>query len=276
MTYARDGFRARQFVRSDAAHFVEYYELMRKHDLADAYRAECDFMNWQTQGIRDAIDPSCTAAGREQTVFLWGDSFAQALSLGIREQLPAGVALAQVATSGCRPAFEHFVSSTVPPRRCERANDFAVESIRRLRPTLVILAQQGGHADIDWKTMTSQLLALGVRSVLVVGPLPQWRPTLPGIFSSAYLKEPRAYVGLGLERSGFDVDRRLSATLAGLPGVTYLSALDQLCRVDGCLAQVPGEGALEMMALDYGHLTPKGSSYLGREIWKPVLDNLLR
>ena len=276
VTYARDGFRDRQFVLSDAAHFVDYYELMRKHDIADAYRAECDFMDWKTQGLRDAIDPSCTTAGREHTVFLWGDSFAQALSLGIREHLPAGTALAQVATSGCRPALEHFVSSTVPPQRCERANDFAVESIRRLGPSLVILAQKGGHAGIDWKTVTSQLLALGARSVLVVGPLPQWRPTLPGIFSSAYLKEPRAYVELGLEQSDFDVDRRLSATLAGLPGVTYLSALDQLCREDGCLAQVPGEGALDLMVLDFGHLTPKGSRHVGRAVLKPYLDRALR
>jgi peptidoglycan/LPS O-acetylase OafA/YrhL len=276
VTYARDGFRARQFVRSDAAHFVEYYELMRKHDIADAYRAECDFMDWQSQGIREAIDPSCTTAGREHTVFLWGDSFAQALSLGIREQLPAGAALAQVATSGCRPALEHFVSSGVPSARCDRANDFAVAAIRRLRPALAILAQQADHTAVDWKTLTAQVLDLGARSVLVVGPLPQWRPTLPGIFSSAYLKEPRAYIELGLERSDFDTDRRLSTTLVGLPGVTYLSALDQLCREDGCLAQVPGEGALDLMVLDFGHLTPKGSSYLGRKIWKPVFDNLLR
>jgi hypothetical protein len=276
VTYARNGFRDRAIVRSDAAHFVEYYELMRKHDIAEAYRAECDFLDWKTQGLREALDPACTAAGREHTVFLWGDSFAQALSLGIREQLPAGTALAQVATSACRPALGHIVSSGVPPARCDRANDFAVETIRRLRPALVILAQKADHSAVDWRTLTAQVLGLGARSVLVVGPLPRWYPGLPAIFSQAYLNAPRLYVDLGLDRQGFEVDRRLSAALAGLPGVTYLSALDHLCREDGCLAQVPDEDALDLMVMDSGHLTPKGSSYLGRKIWKPIVDGLAR
>ena len=40
-------------------------------------------------------------------------------------------------------------------------------------------------------------------------------------------------------------------------------------KADACLARVPGEGELDLMALDFGHLTPKGSSYLGRALWKP-------
>jgi len=61
-----------------------------------------------------------------------------------------------------------------------------------------------------------------------------------------------------------------------------VSLLDQLCRslsrrsadgakADACLARVPDEGELDLMALDFGHLTPKGSSYLGRALWKPYL-----
>ena len=172
--------------------------------------------------------------------------------------------------------MEQIVRNSLPAQLCNRANAFAVETTRRLRPSLVILAQKTDHAAVDWKTMTAQVLGLGVRSVLVVGPLPLWRPTLPKIFASTYLKEPRAYVAMGLDQGVFSVDRQLATSLAGLPGVTYLSALDQLCREDGCLAQVPGEGALDLMVLDFGHLTPKGSSYLGRKIWKPVFDNLLR
>ncbi len=163
-----------------------------------------------------------------------------------------------------------------PHQRCDRANDFAVEAIRRLRPALVILAQKADHAAVDWKTLTAQVLGLGARSVLVVGPLPRWYPTLPAIFSQAYLKEPRAYVELGLDRSGFEVDRRMSATLAGLPGVTYLSALEHLCREDGCLAQVPDEDALDLMVMDFGHLTPKGSRHVGRAVLKPYLDRASR
>ena len=67
------------------------------------------------------------------------------------------------------------------------------------------------------------------------------------------------------------------ARLDGLANVTYVSLLDQLCRrvaLRSCLARVPGEGELDLMALDFGHLTPKGSSYLGRVVWKPYLDRV--
>ena len=116
---------------------------MRKTGLADAYRRECDFMDWETEHTRDSIDPSCTAAGSARTVLLWGDSFAQALSLGIRESLPADTALAQVATSACYPQIENFDLS-VADRRCERRNQFAMATIGRLRPDILIIAQSGG------------------------------------------------------------------------------------------------------------------------------------
>ena len=272
-TYAAAGFTGRAFNRSDAGHFIEYYERMKKGGLASAYRAECDYMDWVTSRNRPALDPSCTAAGPERTYFLWGDSFAQALSLGIREQIPPTTALAQVATSGCRVAVDHY-DARVPDRRCDRANEFALDSIRRLRPSLVILAQKTHHAATDWIAIASRLADLGVAGVLVVGPFPRWLPTLPIIFANNFLAAPRARVALGLEQDGFAVDRQLSAALAGVPRVTYLSLLDRLCRQDGCLAQVPGAGELDLMALDAGHLTPQGSAYVGRAILKPYLDRV--
>ena len=38
---------------------------------------------------------------------------------------------------------------------------------------------------------------------------------------------------------------------------------------------MPGEGELDLMALDFGHLTPKASMYLGRVMWQPYLDRML-
>jgi hypothetical protein len=76
--------------------------------------------------------------------------------------------------------------------------------------------------------------------------------------------------------SRFDTDRAMAGRLAGLPDATYLSLLDQLCTQRACLARVPGEGALDLMALDFGHLTPKGSSYLGRAVWMPYLEGVIR
>jgi hypothetical protein len=265
------GFLERPINRRDAARLVDFYERMRRGGLSAAYRAECDFMDWRTEDARTELDPSCTAPGREGTNLLWGDSFAQALSAGIREQLPPGTSLAQVATSACDVAIRDFDLS-VRGRRCERANLYAMEAIRRLRPALVILAQSGGHTATDWKAIAAHVVELGAAHVLVVGPFPMWRPSLPAVYGEHHLEDRVEYVSRGLDRDAFDIDRQVGAALAGVPGVTFLSLLEHLCRDDACLGRVPGEGDLDLMALDFGHLTPKGSSYVGRAVFKPHLD----
>jgi hypothetical protein len=274
-TYSSGGLIERPINRSDAARLVDFYDRMHKTGIADAYRRECDFMDWQTERTRGAIDPSCTAKGSNHTLMLWGDSFAQALSLGIRESLPGGALLAQVATSGCGPQIDNFDLS-MPDRRCEKANRFALDSIERLRPEIVFVALSSGHAAVDWDAITSRILALGAAHVVVVGPAPIWRPSLPRIYGERHMQDHADYVGTGLDTDSFDVDRSVASRLAGRTNVTYVSLLDQVCRDRQCLARVPGEGALDLMAFDFGHLTPKGSSYLGRAIWTPYLDRAMR
>ena len=274
-TNASGGFIERPVNRSDAAHLVDFYERMRRTGLRESYRAECDFMDWDTEGVRTTIDPSCTSAGSSATVLLWGDSFAQALSLGIRQQLPPGVSLAQIATSSCGPAIDKFDVS-VPGRRCEKANLFAMEQIRRLQPRLTIVAQAGGHMEVDWRVLARRTVALGSRHVVVVGPSPVWRPTLPRVFASHHLDDRAEFVGTGLDQERFAHDLLLASTLAGTPNVTYVSLLRQLCRDDGCVARIAGEGPPELIALDHGHLTPAGSSYVGDKVFKPILARHLQ
>jgi peptidoglycan/LPS O-acetylase OafA/YrhL len=272
-TNAGAGFINRPINRSDAAHLVDFYERMRRGGLRIAYRQECDFMDWITEGARDALDPSCTAPGRDATVLLWGDSFAQALSQGIREQLPAGTALAQVTTSACGAAIDNF-DTTPPGRRCEKANVYAMEAIARLRPMVVILAQAGAHAQTDWQRVSARAMALGAGHVVVVGPFPLWSPSLPRVFAQHHLGDRADYVREGLNQDLFTADRDVASKLSGVPNVTYASLLQNLCRDGACLARVPGEGELDLMVLDFGHLTPKGSSHVGRVMFRPLFDRL--
>jgi peptidoglycan/LPS O-acetylase OafA/YrhL len=261
--------------RNDAAHLVNYYARMRQSQIAAAYRRECDFMEWQTERTRDEIDRSCTVAGQAHTIFLWGDSFAQSLSLGLRESAPPGTSVAQVATSACRAAVDDF-DLAVKDRRCEKANRYALEAIRRLRPDIVVIAQQNRHDRTDWEKLIAAVIELGAAHVVVVGPLPAWPQGLPSIYADRHMTDHADYLADGLEPALFDVDRRLAARLAGRGDATYLSVLEQLCRDGACLARVPGADPLDLMALDFGHLTPKGSSYLGRVLWKPYLERAIK
>ena len=270
-TNVSGGFVDRRINRDDAARIIDYYARLRRRELPAAYRGECDFMEWTTERVRTELDPSCTAPGRERTFLLWGDSFAQALSLGIREQLPPGTSLAQIATSACAAAVDNFDMS-VRDARCEKANLYAMDAIRRLRPALVILAQSGGHTVTDWPKIAARALELGAGHVLVVGPFPLWWPGLPAIVGEHHLRDHAEYVRIGLDQSLFANDRELAAKLSRLPNVTYVSLFNQLCRDGACLGRVPGESDLDLMVLDFGHLTPKGSSYVGRSVFKPYLD----
>ena len=284
--YLQDGLIDRAVNRNDAARLVDYYDRLHKKGLAEAYRYQCDFM--AADGSRKpSIDPVCTTGGSARTVFLWGDSYAQALSLGIRESLPSDTALAQVTTSGCNAAIDNF-DMTVTDHRCEFTNLFAMENIRRLRPEVVIVAQAGGQTLTDWPALTSHVLSLGAKQVLVVGPFPLWQPTLPRVYAEHHMQDHADYVTTGLNKDIFENDRTVAARVAGLVNVTYLSLLDQLCHdpsrrsADGakaeraCLARVPGEDELDLMAVDSGHLSPKGSSYVGRAFWKPYFDRVLK
>jgi peptidoglycan/LPS O-acetylase OafA/YrhL len=278
--YSSGGMIERPVNRNEAGRLVDYYERLRTSGLADAYRLECDFK------LHQSLDPSCTAAGSARTVFLWGDSFAQALSLGIRESLPADTSLAQVATSACFPQIEN-VELSVADRRCETSNQFAMATIRRLQPDLLILAQASAHNTTDWPALTLRALNLGAKQAIVVGPSPRWQPTLPRVYAEHHLADHAEYVATGLETNLFAIDRELRLRLDGSPNVTYLSLLDRLCRDvsrqgaevaktgHACLARVPGEDELDLMAVDSGHLSPKGSSYVGRTIWKPYFDRAL-
>jgi peptidoglycan/LPS O-acetylase OafA/YrhL len=269
-----EGMIDRPVNRSDAARLIDYYERMHKHGLRDAYRAECDFMDWETGGVRDSLPPSCTVAGSRHTVMLWGDSFAQALSLGIRENLPAGTSLAQVATSLCRAQIADF-DGAAENHRCEKADNYAMQTIARLKPDVVVVAQSSQHEETDWAKLTGKILELGAHKVVVVGPTPTWAPTLPRAYAEHHMQDRAEFVSTGLATDRFRIDRELRARISVLRDVTYLSLLDQLCRDGACLARVPGAGPLDLIAVDSGHLSPKGSAYLGREVWKPYLERLL-
>jgi hypothetical protein len=170
-------------------------------------------------------------------------------------------------------AIDNF-DLTVPGRRCEKANRHAMETIRRLRPRLVILAQSGLHAETEWPRIAGSAIAMGAGEVAIVGPFPIWRPSLPRVFGEHHLRDRAEYVQTGLDQGSFAVDRLLAARLSQVPDVTYISLLTALCRDGGCLARVPGEGELDLMVLDSGHLTPLGSSHVGRVVFKPYLNTL--
>jgi peptidoglycan/LPS O-acetylase OafA/YrhL len=269
VTFAAEGFHDRAINRSDKAHFLEYYERLRTRGLADAYRAECDFMDWSTEKTRGAIADDCTRPGEQGTVFLWGDSHAQALSLGIRDALPPGVRLAQVTTSACPPRLRES-NPLALDGRCERANAFARDRIAATRPSVVVLAQILAHEQTDWLEIARAIRELGAGRVVLVGPAPQWMPSLPLVVATNYWDADFHRVARGLNQELFQTDRILRERLGESAELEYVSLLSALCNGEGCLAVAPDTGQ-QLMTADNGHFSPAGSIHVGRTILAPVV-----
>jgi hypothetical protein len=152
------------------------------------------------------------------------------------------------------------------------ANTFARERIAALRPDLVVLAQILDHPETDWAALATALHQLGARSVLLVGPAPQWHPTLPEIVTDSYWTTGFERVKEGLDPAVFVVDRTLRDRLQSTPSIRYASLVEPLCNDAGCLATVPGTDR-ELMAVDSGHFSPGGSRYVADVILRSYLPS---
>ena len=269
--FMADGMPARR-VHIDAANrsFVQHYRELHAHGLGRYYREECDFHPWSGGGTRDVIAAACIAAPATPSVMLWGDSHAQALSHGLRTQLPAGTGFSQVASSGCKPSL-----GAAPPSAlrlaCDRSNAFAREVLQRTRPDVLLLAQSSDHEKTDWDALAAFARSHGVRRVLLVGPTPQWHPSLPLRVAREFPAHDPPRVKSGLDPTVFATDRVLKARFDSASSLTYVSLVDALCSDAGCLATVPPGGPDALIVVDYGHLSPNGSVFVAQTVLAPAL-----
>ncbi len=272
---AADGVESRLTLRMERKAFIAGYEDLHHYGLQEKYRVECDFYDWDTMGARDEIDSDCLERGSRGTLLLWGDSHAQALSYGLRSSLPAGYALAQVATSGCKPGVGDnpaLAGPGVPVEACLRSNRLALATVRRIRPRAVILAQAEKHDVADWQALTDKILAAGVRDIYIVGPVPQWRPSLPEVYARYSWNQLPARLATGLDQAIFRWNAGLLATHFSSSRVHVVSLLDRLCDHRGCVWQVPaGKAGNTLLAVDYGHLSPAGSLLVGGMLVQEIL-----
>lgn len=205
-------------------------------------------------------------------VLLWGDSHMGAISQGLREELPTRYSFSQLTSSGCEPSFT--IKRNGPGRfdaGCDYSNGRALEYIREFKPAVVIMGAHGNHQKMDWLDSIEMMKSLGVKSVIVVGPLLQWRPSLPEIYlrshyGSEYISDPRLDVAV-LNNNAY----MNSLDIVGSGG-QYFDVVKELCR--------DGEGEFmscrvivgdELLAFDYGHLTVSASRYLAKKLVKTTI-----
>lgn len=223
------------------------------------YRSETCFMSGAREVERYRRDLCATRDPARPDWLLIGDSHAAAMWAGLAAASPE-INLMQVTAAGCSLTVTRN-NAEIP--ECERMTRLTYDTlIGKTPPDGLVLAGRwwedrtpGVAATIDWAR------ARGI-PVVVIGPVPQYNEDVPRL----------AVLGLRLNDPDFAV-RRLVAwprnsdallrRIGREKGVPYVSLFDLLCEGKRCRTMVDATTPLQW---DYGHLSPEGSLWLGRQL----------
>lgn len=233
-----------------------------KYDPAIPYRSFTCFLSHEQFAV-DLKTCSDGPADADQTVMLWGDSYAAALYPGLKNALKGKARLLQVTAVGCPPAM----SGGGAGDRCQGIVD---EVMRRVTEQsarrVVIAARWSGHG---WPAIAPNVAAAivelrrrGVTRIDMVGQLPEWRHTLPATLFEQYQVDKQFHqrMSYGLSEGGAELDAELRR-FATEQGINFISVRNILCNQQGCLTMIGGR-LDAITAFDRGHLTVPASEYV--------------
>ncbi|MCU8069538.1 SGNH hydrolase domain-containing protein [Shewanella sp. SM32] len=148
---------------------------------------------------------------------------------------------------------------------CDRSNKAAIDAIARLKPSVVIMAQRYDHDKNHYEKIVEHLTTLGIKHIMLVGPVPQWQPSLPRTIALRHFdKNEQSFSDSSFDKKLLDIDNRMKALYENNNQATYISLLDALCKGNECLAKVDDNNT--PLVWDYGHLSLDGSEYIAREV----------
>ncbi len=268
-TYLADGIAARMKDKAEYSSFFGW-NYTKSHNLMVEDRHECNFYDIIDHRIKPAIDSSCYTPQSHKVVFLWGDSHAQHLNYGLKHTLPADISLLQVGSSGCTPSAEDRAHDALGT--CNRANRFAMEKIAAIKPNTVVLAQSVNHEDNDFDGLATRLKEAGVDNIVLIGPVPQWQPSLYKLILKNYWGAVPTRLNNHLRQSVLKTDQIMKERYGSSPRLTYISLIDRLCDADGCLTYLDGNPKEGLITYDYGHFTLPASRYVVQNFITPVVE----
>jgi SGNH domain (fused to AT3 domains) len=287
-TFRNDGL---GFRTKDRAEFLAYFEntgpdwkFFKKLDLTREWRSECSFFNAKKYlagqlegGITDSkpveeLDRSCYERDShfEKSVLIWGDSHAQSLSPGIVKNIPENWQVLQVASSACNPNPNVRTPSAI--NQCDQSNYFAMKTIELSKPDVVVVAQAKWHSLEIMAEISAQLRNLGIKKILFLGPVPQWKSDLPKIIARLlWLTKPQRTT-VRLNQDTIEINKKLLKEFPPSEFSQYVDVIGLFCNSDGCLTRTGSDIQETITTWDYGHLTPSASNFLAKKL---LLEKIL-
>jgi hypothetical protein len=141
-------------------------------------------------------------------------------------------------------------------------NDRVFGFIKSSAPQIVLLhAMWDKHNDLGKLMETiGKLRAINVPRIVILGPVPVWKRTLPHSLVNFYRMRHTIVDRIAAGVSGPENDERMEG-FSRAAGVEYISAWHILCDQEGCLTRV-GPTANDVVTTDIVHLSDAGSSFL--------------
>ncbi len=240
--------------------FVSFYKGYVGHtDYVNKNRVYCSFIDPSGSFERN-IPENCILEEQKNLIVLWGDSHAYQLFSGLNQHLDHQYHLSQLTSSGCHPFLPDNVNSG--SINCNKANSQSLDVIKKTKPNIVLLAQKDSHDLTDWETVAAELHKLGVKKVILLGPVPQWNQYLYRYLAKNYhnLSDIPSHVGGGvLNQDMIALDRKMKNKYSHSNSLKYVSLIDLFCEPKlGCLTFV--KDSHELTTFDYGHLSLSASN----------------
>ena len=209
----------------------------------------------------------CVSSTPDQSVLVWGDSHAAALSFGVRQQFKE---VTQYNSTACPPLLELDVQNSP---NCQSINDFVFKQITQQAPKVILL-----HAnwtiykkyglEQQFKQTISKLKTVAPNSrIIVIGSVPQWEGSLPALFISKKIGLDQEWHLINIGLSKLEALDKSIAVVTNSLGIEFLSPIEHLCRDGKCLASTLYQEKIHLTAWDYGHLTEAGSVLLGQKLF---------
>ena len=208
-------------------------------------------------------------------IFLWGDSHMGALSPGLRKNIDPAIPFSQLTSSGCAPSF--VIKKNGKDRNdagCNLSNEYAKKIIAIHKPKLVIIGARKNHQNNDWLNTVSFLKKMGVENVMIIGPFPQWQPSLPSVYVKRHLGKEE------IQDNNFDsslIEGNNYLKKIQHKDFEFIDVLSNLCREVG-VGKLSCKVAVgdELFAYDYGHLTLLGSDFIVKNYMKTKINEIFK
>lgn len=288
VTFVKNGLIERPGLTSglkDRESYAQYFEnslpawsYFTNQGIIEGYRFGCDFFDIEryraggfTTEPRKQINSECYVPTTETKVMLWGDSHAQQYYYGLSKTLSSSVSILQVTSSGCEANLPGTATGGL--KYCDRSNEFAFGVMAKEKPQVLVIAQLEQH-DIknNLADLTARAKALGVKKVIVVGPVPRYDQFLNQLVVRKFWSNTPRRTSENLMPAPFDTDKGLATKYSGgAGGFDYLSALKVFCNADGCLTYLGNDRKAGLVTFDYGHLSPTASIYFAETALAPLI-----